>query len=104
MRVYLFRRYYLMTLLYLFVVTKINSIIMLSIELQTEGITVRAPSVGVGAGGDVCAACIASPQGGDSTSIPLPTSHTYEKFLEATGLSQKSILTPTRVFSNHRSF
>lgn len=27
----------------------------------------------------------------------------YEKFLEATGLSQKSILTPTRMFSNHRS-
>ena len=27
---------------------------------------------------------------------------TYEKFLEATGLSQKSILTPTRMFSNHR--
>lgn len=26
----------------------------------------------------------------------------YEKFLEATGLSQKSILTPTRMFSNHR--
>ncbi|XP_068222965.1 uncharacterized protein [Palaemon carinicauda] len=32
-----------------------------------------------------------------------PNNGPYEKFLEATGLSQKSILTPTRMFSNHRS-
>lgn len=32
-----------------------------------------------------------------------PGNGPYEKFLEATGLSQKSILTPTRMFSNHRS-
>ncbi|XP_045615894.1 uncharacterized protein [Procambarus clarkii] len=38
-----------------------------------------------------------------SASIVMMGSGQYEKFLEATGLSQKSILTPTRMFSNHRS-
>ncbi|KAG7155999.1 hypothetical protein Hamer_G012154 [Homarus americanus] len=38
-----------------------------------------------------------------SASAALMANGQYEKFLEATGLSQKSILTPTRMFSNHRS-
>ncbi|XP_069190861.1 serine-rich adhesin for platelets-like [Procambarus clarkii] len=38
-----------------------------------------------------------------SASIVMMGSGQYEKFLEATGLSQKSLLTPTRMFSNHRS-
>ena len=38
----------------------------------------------------------------DNNQVNLPVNQTYEKFLEATGLSQKSILTPTRMFSNHR--
>jgi len=32
-----------------------------------------------------------------------PTNKSYETFLETTGLSQKSILTPSRMLSNHRS-
>lgn len=33
----------------------------------------------------------------------LESSISYENFLEATGLSQKSIMTPSRLFSNHKS-
>lgn len=32
-----------------------------------------------------------------------PTNAKYETFLEMTGLSQKSILTPSRILSNHRN-
>lgn len=39
---------------------------------------------------------------GNGAAQALTTNGQYEKFLEATGLSQKSILTPTRMFSNHR--
>ncbi|XP_050730671.1 uncharacterized protein LOC127005651 [Eriocheir sinensis] len=40
---------------------------------------------------------------GGVTSHSGSNSGQYEKFLEATGLSQKSILTPTRMYYNHRS-
>ncbi|KAK3871402.1 hypothetical protein Pcinc_023451 [Petrolisthes cinctipes] len=40
---------------------------------------------------------------GNAAAQAITTNGQYEKFLEATGLSQKSILTPTRMFSNHRS-
>lgn len=35
--------------------------------------------------------------------VPVESSISYENFLEATGLSQKSIMTPSRLFSNHKS-
>lgn len=37
-----------------------------------------------------------------ATVMPAETGVSYENFLEATGLSQKSIMTPSRIFSNHK--
>lgn len=38
-----------------------------------------------------------------TTAAVVETRVSYENFLEATGLSQKSIMTPSRLFSNHKS-
>lgn len=38
-----------------------------------------------------------------TTTAVVETRVSYENFLEATGLSQKSIMTPSRLFSNHKS-
>ncbi|XP_054272961.1 uncharacterized protein LOC128993220 [Macrosteles quadrilineatus] len=39
----------------------------------------------------------------NASAAVIETNISYENFLEATGLSQKSIMTPSRLFSNHKS-
>ncbi|XP_018024357.1 uncharacterized protein LOC108680112 [Hyalella azteca] len=65
-------------------------------EMQSDS----PPAQVTSATAELCASCVGAPNVAAGGGI---NCHTYEKFLEATGLSQKSILTPSRMFSNHRS-
>ncbi|PSN46383.1 hypothetical protein C0J52_05735 [Blattella germanica] len=53
--------------------------------------------------GDGAEARAAVAQNGTSAANTNGNGGSYEHFLEATGLSQKSILTPSRMYSNHRN-
>ncbi|KAF2361432.1 hypothetical protein FHG87_007811 [Trinorchestia longiramus] len=66
-------------------------------EMKNEA-SYTPSSPGQSPAGQICSSCVAPPNGTIGSN-----GHSYEKFLEATGLSQKSILTPSRLFSNHRS-